>query len=276
MDKIDRELFSALRRDGYASTEGIRKTEHGFSIDFTLDDAFDLLDVKITELHKSSIQGKVYRFGYEFKSDVASSDRSQLIKWIKGLLPDKPTPQELYQLISAPLALFDKEYNLASFDCVVYPDSLRSELVQNIVKVANRALQHDISRPTYRLVKQLPQDVEFDWDMFDSTFGEDKGSNRYNQMRQTIEKMMSALKQKTYFSIAESVKPKYREYIKNYLTVESEEEKKALAGLQSGKILIIDDINTTGATIDEILRVVQSINSDCQIFIFTLIGKESE
>lgn len=76
----------------------------------------------------------------------------------------------------------------------------------------------------------------------------------------------------TYFSIADSVKPKYRQYIKNYLNIDKKAEL-AIESIQNGKILIVDDINTSGATLTEILRIVRSINSKCEIYIFTLIRK---
>ena len=40
------------------------------------------------------------------------------------------------------------------------------------------------------------------------------------------------------------------------------------------KILIVDDINTSGSTLTEILRIIKAINNQCEIYIFTLIGKE--
>ena len=42
---------------------------------------------------------------------------------------------------------------------------------------------------------------------------------------------------------------------------------------QNGKLLIVDDINTSGATLTEILRIIKAINNEAQIYIFTLIGK---
>jgi hypoxanthine phosphoribosyltransferase len=78
----------------------------------------------------------------------------------------------------------------------------------------------------------------------------------------------------TYFSIADNVKPKYRQYIQNYLTIKDISSAKILKSIQNGKILIVDDINTSGSTLTEILRIVHNINNNCEIFIFTLIGKE--
>lgn len=53
----------------------------------------------------------------------------------------------------------------------------------------------------------------------------------------------------------------------------TEHSESLIKSIQDGKILIVDDINTSGATLTEILRIVKSINKDCEIFIFTLLGK---
>ena len=38
-------------------------------------------------------------------------------------------------------------------------------------------------------------------------------------------------------------------------------------------ILRVDDINTSGSTLREPLRIINEINSNCNIYIYTLIGK---
>ena len=82
---------------------------------------------------------------------------------------------------------------------------------------------------------------------------------------------MPTIEKLDYFSLAASVKPKYRRYIKNFFDF-SEEDVKRINNLQGKKILIVDDINTSGSTLNEILRIVRKINPDCEIFIYTHIG----
>lgn len=43
--------------------------------------------------------------------------------------------------------------------------------------------------------------------------------------------------------------------------------------INAKNILIIDDINTSGSTLREVLRILNEINSNCNIYIYTLIGK---
>lgn len=47
---------------------------------------------------------------------------------------------------------------------------------------------------------------------------------------------------------------------------------KKLNKLKGKKIFVLDDINTSGSTLNEILRILQKINTGCDIFIYTLIG----
>ena len=75
-----------------------------------------------------------------------------------------------------------------------------------------------------------------------------------------------------YFSLAESVKPKYRSYITNYLRFSSEDADK-IASLENKTMLIVDDMNTSGSTLDEILRIVGKLNNKCTISIYTLPSK---
>lgn len=43
--------------------------------------------------------------------------------------------------------------------------------------------------------------------------------------------------------------------------------------MQKPEILVIDDINTTGSTLNEILRKLGEINQDSRIYVYTLLGK---
>lgn len=49
--------------------------------------------------------------------------------------------------------------------------------------------------------------------------------------------------------------------------------KNAPSETESGNVLIVDDINTSGSTLNEVINQIHKINKDCKIYIFTLIGK---
>lgn len=61
------------------------------------------------------------------------------------------------------------------------------------------------------------------------------------------------------------------EMVKNLLIINNNHEKDLL--IQSDKILLVDDVNTTGATLSEIIRIIRNINVKAEIYVFTLLGK---
>lgn len=61
------------------------------------------------------------------------------------------------------------------------------------------------------------------------------------------------------------------EMIKNLPIINNNHEKDLL--IQSDKILLVDDINTIGATLSEIIRIIRNINVKAEIYVFTLLGK---
>ena len=61
------------------------------------------------------------------------------------------------------------------------------------------------------------------------------------------------------------------EMVKNLPIINNNHEKDLL--IQSNKILLVDDVNTTGATLSEIIRIIRNINVEAEIYVFTLLGK---
>ena len=61
------------------------------------------------------------------------------------------------------------------------------------------------------------------------------------------------------------------EMVKNLPIINNNHEKDLL--IQSDKILLVDDVNTTGATLSEIIRIIRNINVEAEIYVFTLLVK---
>ena len=61
------------------------------------------------------------------------------------------------------------------------------------------------------------------------------------------------------------------EMVKNLPIINNNHEKDLL--IQSNKILLVDDVNTTGVTLSEIIRIIRNINVEAEIYVFTLLGK---
>lgn len=127
---------------------------------------------------------------------------------------------------------------------------------------------------SFELVKNIPANVNFDWELFDEHYDGEVGDTRYQQISKYVNNdLLPKIHSLDYFSIAENVKYKYRNYIMNFLTVPEETQDAFKALTNSDKVLIIDDINTSGATLREMIRVVKTLAPETTIYIFTLIGR---
>lgn len=238
------------------------------------DNPNDLMNLLSPDIYRSEFGGNIYYFGYTFNDNASKKDRSTIIRWLKNIGDSGVDEVTLRKFIDKPLRYFDIECDLSSFSALISPRSGRSYLTKVIVNEIYKFTQHDLERCSFELVKSLPQNVEFDWNAFDYDYDGEIGDNQYRQIHDYIENtLMPKIHSLTYFSIADSVKPKYRQYIKNYLNIDMKAQS-VIKSILSGKILIVDDINTSGATLTEILRIVRSVNSKCEIYIFTLIGKD--
>lgn len=249
--------------------EGIRKENNRYVFDYETDIPNDIVNLTGVKIYKSSLQGSIYYFGYEFTKNSSRKERSDFINYIKGLSDEVISKEELDRFISKPLVEFNKEINLNDIDLVIYPRSERSELVQNIIEVFNRVAPHNLKNISYEAIKNNPEDIEFDYDRFAEEFRGD--DHTMIQILDYVEnELMPKIHSLEYFSIARDVKTKYRKYIVNYLNIDNAVVNKLN---DNSNVIIIDDINSSRSTLEELIRGVRKLNNKCNVFIFTLIGK---
>lgn len=232
----------------------------------------DLIDFVTPQMYRSDIANNVYWFGYEFNSDVSSSDKTNFIQTIKGLSDVRLSDSDFERFLEIPLSLLNDSINTYHIDAFAYPLSGRSKLVEKMIQVINRVTSRDMTRCSFQLVKSVPTDIYFDWDLFESDYGSD--INVYRETKRYINKvLMPKIHDLDYFSLAKNVKTKYRPYIRNFIQFKDSDLEK-IQKLQHGtNILVVDDINTSGSTLYEIIRQINELNPNCNIYVYTLIGK---
>ena len=142
------------------------------------------------------------------------------------------------------------------------------------------------AQPTLRkmeLVKALPSNITFDMDAFEQSYLNDvleNGRPRYTEaqkeeVRLSINNMLELIHQKDYFTIAKDVKKsRFRPFIIQFLKFSSEADKELYATIRKQNVLVIDDVTTSGSTLNEILRSLRIVNDDNDITIFSLIGRK--
>lgn len=256
-------------------TEGISYDGKTFDVSFFHNNDSDIIDVCVPFIHQTKFDNLMYFFGYKFKPDVSSNVRTKFLHWIKGLdNSNMPSEFTVENLVEPPVAELNKIVNLSTFSCTLYPRSNRSDLT----RIIQRSVVHLIPRmniESFELVKSTPKNIGFDWKQFNLDYQGTIGDHQYQQIKQYIEEtLLPKIHNLDYFSISQNVKYKYREYITDYLQFETNEQEDLFRSLNGGNILVLDDINTSGATLTEILKIVRSLAPESKIFIFTLIGND--
>lgn len=255
--------------------EGIRKEDNKYIIDMVSDEADDIIHITTDDIFISKFKDNIYYFGYKFNDQISRKERTAFINWLKSITIKDINP-DIESFIIKPLKALYKQLELDTIDLMISPRSNTSELVKIIKYVLGTILPHSTIKSSIELIKNLPVDINFDWNLFNNNYEGIVGDEQYKQIYNYIEnELMPKIHSLEYFSIAKNVKPKYRQYIQNYLKFESEDSEQIFRSIKSGNILIIDDINTTGSTLNEILKIINVLNSKCTIYIFTLIGKEA-
>ena len=252
--------------------------EQKFVFDFEHDGKDDIVSLTC-EGYQVEAFGKCFYYGYEFAEHVDSFVRSAFIKNVKfsNNLQNDP---DLTHFIKKAIDNLNQKINLYNYDLVVIPES-SSKVNQYMLRYIYRFAQ-----PTLRkmeLVKSLPANVSFDMDAFEQQYLEDvleNGRPRYTQVqkdevKQSISKMMDLIHKKDYFTIAKDVKKsRFRPYMMQFLKFANKVDEELCSTIRQQNILIIDDVTTSGSTLNEILRTLRILNEDNDIRIFSLIGRK--
>lgn len=145
---------------------GVRLDGENYVVDYTYNLPEDIIEIVPPQLYKNIHHNQVYWFGYRFKDEVSSKVRTKFINYIKGLGDTLMSENDLRQFIELPLDELNKKINLYNIDCLVYPVSQRSKLVNKIVSSVNTFLLKGSPKFSFELVKSLPTNIEFDWESF--------------------------------------------------------------------------------------------------------------
>ena len=253
-------------------------TEKKFIFDFEHDGAEDIVSLTGNSYQVEAF-GKCFYYGYEFSDQVDGPVRSSFIKYVKFTEALQETP-DLTQFIKKAVDNLNKQINLYDYDLVVMPES-SSKVNQYMLRYIYRFAQ-----PTLRkmeLVKALPSSISFDMDAFEQSYLNDvleNGRPRYTEpqkeeVRQSINKMLDLIHQKDYFTIAKDVKKsKFRPYMMEFLKFATKADEELCSTIRKQNVLVIDDVTTSGSTLNEILRTLRILNEDNEITIFSLIGRK--
>lgn len=247
--------------------EGIRYAgDSEFVVDMKNDYDDDIINTVIdSELYYSNFRDNVYYFGYKFKDSASRKERSEFIDWLKS--KDK-LDNVLREFINRPLIRLERENEINNIELVVYPDTRHNKLTRFIIE-SLYAVTKGSKIKSISIVKNTPSEIEVD---YDALLASSKDTKQYEDRKVVVNSLLDKIHSLEYFSFAKNVKVKYRPYIVNYLKF-NKDEIDVLTAIEYGNVLIIDDVNTSGSTLNEVINQIQSINKNCKIYIYTLLGK---
>ena len=249
-----------------------------FIFDFEHDGSEDIIRLTCTGYQVEAF-GKCFYYGYEFTDQVTSPVRTSFIQYVK--FPESIAKDtDLTKFIQKAINELNKKINLYDYDLVIMPES-SSRLNQYMLRYIYRFAQPSLHY--MELVKSLPENISFDMEGYEKQYLDDvleNGRPRYTEaqkaeVRDSINNMMDLIHKKEYFTIAKDVKKsRMRPYIMQFLRFNNNADKELCATIRKQNILIVDDITTSGSTLNEILRTLRILNEDNQIVIFSLIGRK--
>lgn len=252
--------------------------KQSFVFDFEHDGVEDIVSLT-GEGYQVEAFGKCFYYGYEFSEQTDGNVRSAFIKHVKFSENLQANP-DLTQFIKKAVDNLSHKINLYDYDLVVMPES-SSKVNQYMLRYIYRFAQ-----PTLRkmeLVKALPASITFDMDAYEEQYLNDvleNGRPRYTeaqkeQVKESINNMLDLIHQKDYFTIAKDVKKsRFRPYMMSFLRFATKEDEELCAAIRKQNILVVDDVTTSGSTLNEILRTLRILNEDNKISIFSLIGRK--
>lgn len=252
--------------------------EHRFVFDFEHDGMDDIVSLT-GEGYQVEAFGRCFYYGYEFSTQVDGNVRSAFIKHVKFTDNLQNNP-DLTTFIKKAIDLLNRRINLYDYNLVVMPES-SSRVNQYMLRYIYRFAQPMLRK--MELVKSLPSTISFDMDAFQQSFLDDvleNGRPRYTQaqkdeVKASIAKMLDLIHQKDYFTIARDVKKsRFRPYMMNFLRFATEQDKELCATIRKQNILVMDDVTTSGSTLNEVLRTLRILNDDNEITVFSLIGRK--
>lgn len=270
--------FYLCKRDNNDMGVTFDDTEKKFVFDFEHDGAEDIVSLTGSGYQVEAF-GKCFYYGYEFSEQIESSIRTAFIKYVKFTDSLQDTP-DLTNFIKKAVDNLHKKINLYNFDLVVMPES-SSKVNQYMLRYIYRFAQPTLYKMT--LVKALPSNISFDMKAYEEQYLNDileDGRPRYSeaakeQAKNSINAMLEMIHQKDYFTIAKDVKKsRLRPYIMNFLKFKSDEDKELCSLIRQQNVLVIDDVTTSGSTLNEVLRTLRILNEDNEITIFSLIGRK--
>ena len=242
----------------FIAFEGLRKEGDVFKMDFSGDHEGDLMSLKFSSRKKKKmINGETECENY-YAYSLDNENGKDFLKSLK-YLDDKIKEEDTRLFVNKAVMGFDKEFKAATYDTIVYPKSsslvLRELSEQLSDKAGNAVLLPD------SFVKLDRADIKFDYAKIEKLPDATK-----KEVLRAIDKIKEGegdFRLKVVFS-------RYRKFITEFLSFNSENDRKVYNSIVGKNVILVDDYRTSGTTIKEMKNLLLKLNPK-KITVFVLI-----
>lgn len=270
------------RKPNRMFVEGVLYNEYEDSFTFDLINDSQKYIIKLTNhgLIRSELYDGYFFFKYQFEPDVSSQIRTKFIESIK--FHEGMKDNDIATFIKRAVNTLDSTINLRDYRTVVYPQPM-SEIIRKMLSYLRMFGFPDFI--SFELVKLPPSEMVFDYvsykhEVLDATYQiGDRVFPKYTEEQKCdilseIEKMMEELKNKDFFSIESNIRTMYCDYLHNIYCFNNDNEKREFEKLCKPKVLVIDDVMTSGASLNIVIDTLYKVNPSVTVVVFSLIGKD--
>lgn len=242
----------------HLTNEGISVSKNGYHITPGNNDkdAISLFFSPIRNL--SHVDNVPVFYGYRLEANDPSLERLKR-KFLQDFKAGSPMilPQDYSSLLKKAVQLLNYNIKLSTLDLIVYPKS-SSRVNQHLAQfIKDKSGATMIIPDTF--VKNSLHDIEIDYNKIHAmkTSDEEKMKivNELHKMMGRNEKSYGEeFKMKIYY-------PYQRKLFQNFIRFKDETSERFLKQLQSGTVLLLDDIFTSGTTLHEMIRILRGLGA---------------
>lgn len=248
-----------------------------FVFDFSSDSNQDVINLCRSSSESVTVNGVEVICGYRYDDTSSQPLRNIFRNQLKYHPNDSRYfyEDDLEEFVNLGIRAIENYHPLASFDVIA---SVKSDAAKNPLLDILHGYMMEYTSNLYcdvQLIKETCDHVTFDADKARVALMQ---SDRYFTTRRIDSIISSVLQQfqeckesKCLFKMKSFMPREIREGFENFLKFNSEDEAHLYAALQGANVLIYDDFMTSGTTLREISRCLNSINPTNHLVSFVLI-----
>lgn len=265
--------------------DGISKNDDGkYDFDYSHDLEYDLIHLCDDNCGVNVSNNLTYFYAYRFNPEADANEIKEFRKKFKSSYNDTAFfyGDDVMDFIEVGMLRMDRYKKLTDFDVVFMSDFGYGDSAGVMALLDSLLLEYtNGSFLDVQLVKETYENIKFDVDIAVAALMQtDRYANRTIAVKaaKSIEKRFNQLKSSgEMFKIKQYMPVVGRAGFYDFLKFDTNEHKETFMALANGsEALICDDFITSGATVREIKRYLNSINPNVNLTVFVLVDQLRE